>query len=55
MGETLMYLLIAFVGAWLLIILAKIILQHLLRRPEGYYENVEAAEEKAMLEKGKFL
>lgn len=49
MLETLIYLLIAFVGAWVLIVLAKIVLQALIRRPERYYEDVEAAEEAAML------
>lgn len=49
MLETLIYLLIAFVGAWVLIVLAKIVLQALIRRPENYYEDVEAAEESAML------
>ena len=43
--EMLEFLLIALVSATALIVLAKFVLQNLIRRPVDYYEKIEAAEE----------
>jgi len=48
-AETMLYLLIAMVSSALLIILSKIILQKLLRRPADYYDAEERRQEKLML------
>lgn len=50
--ETIEYLLIAFISSAVLIVLSKIILQALIRRPEGYYRDEEFRQEALMLEAG---
>ena len=48
--ETLEYLGIAFVAAWVLILLSKVVLPVFIRKSPQYYAAREKAEEKAMLE-----
>lgn len=50
--EVLEYLLIAFVSSAVLIVISKIILQALIRRPADYYLDEEYRQEKLMLEAG---
>ena len=52
MMETLEYLGIAFVCSVLLIIMSKIILQSLIRRPADYYDAEELRQEELMLNAG---
>ena len=50
--ETLEYLGIAFISSALLIIMSKIILQSLIRRPADYYDAEELRQEELMLNAG---
>ena len=52
--ETLRYFLIAFISSAVLIILSKIILQHLIRRPADYYSASETYQEEMMLNSAGF-
>lgn len=52
--ETLEYLGIAFVSSALLIVMSKIILQHLIRRPADYYLAEEYMQEELMLNRAGF-
>ena len=49
MKEFFGYILISFVSAVVLLLLSKAVMQKLLRRDPGYYEDIEAEEERMML------